>query len=170
MTTWIKKRKRQPRSPGIRFFFYILLALLITVLPTACKSVEQSTGSNNEVVVLEKETLVPFAVPGDSLTLRALLECDSLNNVLIRSFSEDKSKNMSSSFSLENGIFSLQAKTHPDTVYLKQLEKSKQLTKTITIRTEKTKYVRDLFYWSGIAAWISLIGFLAIKLSKFFRR
>lgn len=164
MTTWSRKKKRQRTLQAIRIY---VLSAFIAVFAYSCKSVKQSAAA--ETIIIEKETLVPFAVPGDSLTLRALLECDSLNNVLIRGYSEKKSKNMSSSLSLVGGVLSYDAKTQPDTVFVKQTEKSKQLTKTITIRTEKTVYKRGFFFWFGLLSCLWLIVFLILKLSKLFR-
>ena len=40
--------------------------------------------------------LVPFFIPGDSLSLRAFFECDSLNNVLMTELEEGKSGRVNS--------------------------------------------------------------------------
>lgn len=57
-------------------------------------------------------------MPGDSAMLRAYFECDSLNNVLMRSFTETKSGKVESSLSFSGGALDYKAATKPDTVYL----------------------------------------------------
>ena len=174
MRTWNKKKKRQKISQAIKVSFYFLLMLfaisVVSVL-TGCKATQRSVDASTDSYVYEKETLEPFAVPADSLTLRALFECDSLNNVLFRGISESKSKNMSSVFSFDKGVLSYDARTHPDTVWVKQKEKVTLLKQTVTIKTTVTKTVlkRDAFWWSGLVLWISLTGFVVYKLSRKFR-
>lgn len=63
-------------------------------------------------------TLVPVSVHGDSATLRALFECDSLRNVVLRDLSEQKSKNMQTGFDFKDGLLNYNAKTEPDTVWI----------------------------------------------------
>lgn len=174
MRTLSRKKKRPAHWQAIRLSVFLLLILLIISLAsvlTGCKNIERGVASNSELSVYEKEIMVPFAVPSDSLTFRALFECDSLNNVLLRELSESKSKNMSSSFSFQNGVLDLKAQTAPDTVYVKQKEKQTRIKETVTItKTVKTtEYVRGFLWWSGLVVWISVLAFIAYKLSRKFR-
>ncbi len=171
MTTSNKKNKKQKTSPELRFwtiFLYVLLAFLIGTILVSCKS-KQSVVSSSQISI-EKDKLTPVAVPSDSSMLRALFKCDSLNNVLLVGFSEQKSKNMNSNFSFQNGQLSYKAETQPDTVFIKSTDKyyRQDITKTLTITKKvtvtKEKPVRGLLWWTGLLFYIALTAFTGFKL------
>jgi hypothetical protein len=125
---------------------------------------------NTSQISIEKDKLTPVAVPGDSSMLRALFKCDSLNNVLLVGFSEQKSKNMNSNFSFQNGQLSYKAETQPDTVFIKSTDKyyRQDITKTLTITKKvtviKEKPVRGFIWWTGLLFYIALAAFAGFKL------
>ena len=65
-------------------------------------------------------TLVPFLIPGDSVTMQAYFECDSLNNVLLKEMSEQKGRRMNTDIDFKDGKLNYKAELKPDTVYLPQ--------------------------------------------------
>jgi len=65
------------------------------------------------------EKLVPFELPTDSADIRALFECNNLNQVIMKSLTEEKSKRIKSLFSFNDGLLKYNFKTDLDTVYLK---------------------------------------------------
>jgi hypothetical protein len=143
------------------------LVLLAAVLMVSCRTTKESTQSSDtsEYSYL-KETVVPVAVPADSLTLKALFECDSLNNVLMRSLTENKTSNISSLLSFEKGVLSYTAVSKPDSVNAINVEKGTQSKKTVTLntRTIETKYLRGFMWWSGVLFWIVVFIKLTFKL------
>jgi hypothetical protein len=174
MITWYKKRKKlkgwQPVKMG--------LVLLVVLFGVGCKSqkpmVQSSEGSHIEVIRTEVEKLVPYALPADSVTLQALLECDSTNKVLLRQISNKTSKGFTTDYSFEKGILSLAAHRERDTIYLpaKEKEESKTLlqqSETHTQQVEKTLPLAKFFWWSGLASWMLLVVFVTRKLTKHFK-
>ena len=85
------------------------------------------------------ERLIPVTIPADSAWLYALMECDSLNNIVIKQLSESKTKNTQTSYTLtqtgKQALLNYTAQTRPDTVYLKE--------KTISTYKEKTSKRAD---------------------------
>lgn len=171
MTTSNKKNKKQKTSPGLRLWTIVscvLLFFIIGALLTSCKS-KQAVVKTSQISI-EKDKLTPVAVPGDSSMLRALFKCDSLNNVLLVGFSEQKSKNMNSNFSFQNGQLSYKAETQPDTVFIKSTDKyyRQDITKTLTVTKKvtviKEKPVRGFLWWTGLLFYIALTAFAGFKL------
>lgn len=105
-------------------------------------------------------TLVPVFVPGDSAVLRAWFECDSMNNLLLKGIDEQKSKNMSSDFSFNDGLLEYSTKTQPDTVYLPS--DTIYTEKEIPVLVEVEKEINVLTKWQSIRIWIGNIILSAI--------
>lgn len=171
MTILNKKRKRPRTSQAIRLSFtllFVLLAIATLSVLTGCRSIQQSSDSTSESTSFERETLIPIAVPSDSLTLRALFECDSLNNVLIKNISESKTNNVSTLIGFSNGILTYKATSKPDSVYARHKEKYSNLKTTFTInkQTIKKVYVYGFFWWTGFVFWIAAGAWLVYKLLR----
>ena len=64
------------------------------------------------------ERLVPVELPADSADIRALFECNNLNQVILKELAEAKSKRIKSLFSFNNGLLKYDFKTSLDTVYV----------------------------------------------------
>ena len=93
-------------------------------------------------------TLVPVPIPGDSAIIRAWFECDSMNNILLKGFEEQKSKNMASDFSFKDGLLEYGTKTRPDTAYLPS--DTIYTEKEIAVPVEVEKEVNVLTRWQRI--------------------
>ena len=112
--------------------------------------------------------LVPFFIPGDSLSLRAFFECDSLNNVLMTELEEGKSGRVNSKVGFKNGALDYNANVQPDTVYLpsdsvfveKEIPYPVEVDK-IVIRQTK---IQRFFYLIGIIATTAMVVWLIMKL------
>jgi hypothetical protein len=162
MRIWNKKSKRLKMLPKS----HLSMALLAAILLVSCRTTKESTQSSDiSEYSYVKETVVPVAVPADSLTLQALFECDSLNNVLMRSLNEKKSSNISSLLSFADGVLSYSAVSKPDSIKTVNVEKGTKYQKTVTINTKtiETKYLRGFLWWSGVLFWIVLLTRLIIK-------
>jgi hypothetical protein len=135
----------------------VLLAIATLSVFTGCRSIQQSRDSTFESTSFERETLIPIAVPSDSLTLRALFECDSMNNVLMKNISESKTNNVSTLIGFSNGILTYKATSKPDSVHVKQKEKYSNTKTTVTINKTTTKKVCGFLWWTGFAFWICVL-------------
>ena len=103
MTTSNKKNRKQKTSPALNICVVILVVIASFMLMSlfsgcrAAKPVVTNSLSSTEKYI-EKDKLTPAVVPGESASLQALFECDSLNNVLIKKFNKLKSKNRTDFF------------------------------------------------------------------------
>ena len=97
---------------------YLFPTLLLFILLSACRSRPEVTIPPSEIREKVVERLVPYALPEDSTRLTALLECDSLNQVIIKELNEVKSGKIQSDLSLDGGKFSYGTYHPPDTVYV----------------------------------------------------
>ncbi len=146
------------------------IALIAIVCAVAsCKSTRPITRIPIRTVERKVTTLVPFYIQGDSTTLTALFECDSLNRVLLKSYNELKGTRVHSAVNFSNGKLNYQASFKPDTVYLpsdtiyteKEVPVVVEVEKEV-IRMSKTQRV---FFLIGIVA-TTIVGvgiFLKIK-------
>lgn len=92
---------------------FVLLLLMFAACKTPRLPVEVPVKSIERHV----RTYVPVKVPGDSVLLDAFFECDSLNNVLMRSIKESESK-MKTAFQFYEGNFLYAVDFTPDTFYM----------------------------------------------------
>jgi len=132
----------------------IYLLLIIVFLFVSCRSTKPSV---IEVPIQYKEKiverLIPVKINGDSLKLRAFFECDSLNQVVLKKSSEQKSKGVESGLSFDKGQLSYDAKTVHDTIYLPSKEIT--ITRDVPIRVEIPVITNELNKWQGF----QIIGF-----------
>lgn len=91
------------------------LILLIALCAGSCRTQKNGTGLPLPKPV-ERTKLIPVYVPPDSAWLRAYLECDSNNQVILKAFLEQKSGDVSSSLKLDSGILDYKAKAVHDTI------------------------------------------------------
>ena len=134
----------------------LLVALLVTILPS-CKTPEPIVQTEFKEVVVEREvrdTIV--TIQPDSASIKALLECDSAGNVLIRELQEAQGKNVKLQFSLEqasgNGVVTVECKQDSlERVIALQNEKIQELSNNKQVETVEVKYIPDVVKWF---AWI----------------
>lgn len=115
-------------------------------------------------------TLIPVRVPGDSATLRAYFECDSLNNVLLKEISEHKSNNISTGHTFINGVLDYKAKTNPDTVWIPNdtIYKSEQVPIEVEVPVVEIKMstFQHVFFIIGLIVSGLILIWLILKLQK----
>jgi len=107
------------------------LPLILILAFFSCRSKQPVAVPPAEYREKITERLVPYPVPPDSAQFYALMECDSLNNVILKAFTELKSKGMQSSVSFNQGKLSYDVQNRPDTVYVHVAD---------TTRAEKIPY------------------------------
>lgn len=137
-------------------------------LPKPKPTITDSISTDEKYLQVDKLTAV--SIPGDSLTFKAILECDSLNQLLIRSVYELKSDRMNTAFNLDKGVLTYKAKTTPDVVYVKSTDRwyyiNKHLTRTVTITRTVPAPVNKWGFldWVGLLSLFVLVGLIAINL------
>ena len=115
------------------------------------------------------ERPVPYPVPGDSTQFYALLACDSLNNVILKEFSEYKSGRIESRFSLRQNMLSYNTYRPPDTVYVmaKDSIRIENIPYKVEVPVEVNKLTRYQSFQvkAAVAAELLILGWLASKLN-----
>lgn len=81
------------------------------LLLTACAAKRPIREVPMMTKITVKPRLIPVQMAGDSVLLRLLFECDSNNRIVLKKLAEEKSKGVSSDFSLNDGLFSYKANT-----------------------------------------------------------
>ena len=172
------KKSRKPLTLSAVSISRIILVIIGTIvmvsyfsgckaLPKPKPTIADSVAVNEKYVQVDKLTAV--SMPGDSLTFKAIMECDSLNQLLIRSVYELKSERMNAAFSLDKGVFTYKAKTKPDVVYVKSTDKwyyiHKHITRTVTIARTVQVHVNT---WSWLD-WVGLITIIILVLHIIFK-
>ncbi|WP_139265221.1 hypothetical protein [Bacteroides ihuae] len=151
-----------------RQYVSMVLGIILTLaLLYSCRTAKQtstSTETKYDSIVVEK--LVPYALPEDSVKIRALLECDKNGKVVLKWFDEEHSKRMKLKFSLDSlGNLLTTAKAEADTVYLPQttinVGKKSVSQSVVTVPVEKKlSWWQTTLIWTGVIAW--LVGIIAL--------
>jgi hypothetical protein len=134
----------------------ILVAMMVWMLQ-GCKSPQPIVQTEVKEVVVEREvrdtivTILP-----DSASIKALLECDSAGNVLIRELQEAQGKNVKLQLSLEqasgNGVVTVECKQDSlERVIALQNEKIQELSNNKQVETVEVKYIPYFVKW---LAWV----------------
>lgn len=122
--------------------------LIISVLFVGCRSTKPSV---IEVPIQYKEKiverLIPVKINGDSLKMRAFFECDSLNKVIMKKSSEQKSKGVESDLFFDKGQLNYNAKTVHDTIYIPGKETT--ITRDVPVRVEVPVITNELTKWQS---------------------
>lgn len=142
-----------------------------------------ATGCRNQqpVVVIEYqerivERVVPIELPADSSELRLLLECDSLNNVLISEVSELKTKRITSEFTLSSNQLVYKTKTIRDTVFVPVVDTFQQYieiqkpAKAQKDEIKKLSKLQNLVIWIGRFYLLSIIAGFVVFLIITYRK
>jgi hypothetical protein len=155
---------------AIRIIALGICALLFAWIVTSCKTPQPIVQTEVKEVVVERtitDTIV--TIEPDSASIKALLECDSAGNVLIKELEEVQGKNVSLALALKNS-----SKGKPATLAIdcKQdsLEKVialkdetiKELSNNKQTETIEVKYIPEVVKWF---AWIGAF-FIVLYLVK----
>lgn len=154
-------------------FCIAMLALMLQ----SCKTQQPIVQTEIKEVVVEKEvrdTIVTIAP--DSASIKALLECDSAGNVLIKELQEAQGKNVKLQLSLEqasrNGVVMVECKQDSlERVIALQNEKISELSNNKQTETIEVKYIPEVvkwFAWIGGAAILYVVLRFALWIYKKF--
>ena len=134
----------------------ICVAMLVWMLQS-CKTPQPVVQTEVKEVVVEREvrdTIV--TIQPDSASIKALLECDSAGNVLIKELQEAQGKNVKLQLSLEqasgNGVVTVECKQDSlERVIALQNEKISELSNNKQTETIEVKYIPTFV---KVMAWI----------------
>lgn len=158
-----------------------VLVALFVVMIQSCKSPQPIVQTETKEVLVERtitDTIVTIAP--DSASIKALLECDSAGNVLIKELEEVHGKNVSLALALKNSqkgnpTTTIAVDCKQDSLQIlvdKYKEELIQASKNLQEKTIEVKYIPPFVKW---LAWIGaasiLLAILAIALwvyKKFF--
>lgn len=146
----------------------VAICIAMMVWMVSCKTPQPIVQTEVKEVVVERtltDTIV--TIEPDSASIKALLECDSAGNVLIKELEEVQGKNVSLALALKN----LKGKPATLAIDCKQdsLEKVialkdetiKELTNNKQVETIEVKYIPDFVKW---LAWIGAAAILYVVL------
>lgn len=148
----------------------VAICIAMMVWMVSCKTPQPIVQTEIKEVVVERtitDTIV--TIEPDSASIKALLECDSAGNVLIKELEEVQGKNVSLALALKN----LKGKPATLSVDCKQdsLEKVialkdetiKELTNNKQVETIEVKYIPDIVKWF---AWVGafFVVFYLVKI------
>lgn len=153
----------------------VLVAMLVWMLQ-GCRTPQPIVQTEIKEVVVEREvrdTIVTIAP--DSASIKALLECDSAGNVLIKELQEEQGKNVALEMALKNkqndkgesAGATLEIDCKADSLQMVidvQNEHIRELNDIISKHVEEIKYIPDIVKW---LAWIGgfAIFYVLIRLA-----
>lgn len=135
----------------------ILACIILAWLMTACKTPQPIVQTEVKEVIIEREvrdTIVTIAP--DSASIKALLECDSAGNVLIKELKEAQGKNVALQAQLKNtnkgtAIVIDCKQDSLERVIALQNEKIQELNNNKQTETIEVKYIPSFVKW---LAWV----------------
>lgn len=146
-----------------------LLVLPLALLLFSCRT--QKAGFEYEridSVYIEK--LVPVALPPDSASIRALLECDENGRVVLKWLDLANTKNVELMFQLDSlGNLLAKMKVPPDTVYLPSKEKlvyKDRIIQKIEKVEKELSWFQSFFIHSGKILWCLILVYTLFKYRK----
>jgi len=108
-----------------------------------------------------RERLVPWVVPADSSYLSLLLECDSLNNVIVKELQEQNSKNTSTDFSISNNKVVYKTIYKYDTIYVPVTDtviiKDKPIKVEVPVEVNRLRWWQEALMWAGSVMLVAVI-------------
>ena len=155
-----------------RHIIQTILAALFVLMIQSCKSPQPIVQTEVKEVLVERtitDTIVTIAP--DSASIKALLECDSAGNVLIKELEEVQGKNVSLALELKNSQKNKPTATmividcKQDSLQIlveKYKEELIQASKNLQEKTIEVKYIPSFVKW---LAWIGAASILLAILS-----
>lgn len=153
---------------AIRIIALGICALLFAWMVTSCKTPQPIVQTEVKEILVERtitDTIVTIAP--DSASIKALLECDSAGNVLIKELEEVQGKNVSLALALKNlkgkhATLSVDCKQDSlEKVIALKDETIKELSNNKQVETIEVKYIPEVVKW---LAWIGGAAILYVLL------
>lgn len=152
---------------------FILILLLVTFI-TGCKIPQPVI--EHTVTVTETETVRDTTVvtEPDTASLKALFECDSLNQVVMTELLIEKGRKLVPQVKFRDRLLEITMPVDSEAVYLSWKEKHRYEKETVTVtKIVKEKYkppwYRKLLSWIGVIALILLLFKLKLNPTWFLK-
>ena len=151
-----------------------LFILIIAALLTSCKAAKVTTiESHTDSVYIDR--LIPYPLPTDSATIRALMECDETGRVTLRRLDIVTTENVALQFTIDSlGELLADMKVGRDTLYLpsKEVYVDRRVEVPVTVEKPLTRWEKikqEAGGWAiGAAsgAVLALLAWLLWRLKK----
>lgn len=119
-----------------------LFILIIAALLTSCKAAKVTTiESHTDSVYIDR--LIPYPLPTDSATIRALMECDETGRVTLRRLDIVTTENVALQFTVDSlGELLADMKVGRDTLYLpsKEVYVDRRVEVPVTVEKPLTRW------------------------------
>lgn len=132
---------------------------------TACsKKISPAIPTRESSVTID--SLKPVVLPSDSSIMRALFECDSAGKVILRDYTELKSKGIESSVVYLNGEIRYKNIVKHDTVYVPYREKAviqecdPIIVKQVEIQIKPLAWWQEALMWMGGILMVIVIWYI----------
>lgn len=151
----------------------VSLLILVSLGLTGCKQlqpvVQQTTEATKTITVTETIRDTTFVLGPDSASIKAFLECDSLNQVVLRDLQIEKGRKVTPTVKfLQGGILEVKMPVDSEAVYLSWKEKYVQVADSV--RVSKVSVIKDKPPWyerfANYIPWAIVAVFLLYLLKK----
>lgn len=111
-------------------------------------------------------------IPSDSSSFYALLECDSLNNIILKNINIKNGENLSTIFLLKDNILKLETKYKGYQFYKTWFEKHRiiklnsRIDKIKTVEINKLTLIQKILIKSGIIFWVIILIVVVYYIGK----
>lgn len=147
-----------------------LLSIIITFILclAGCRTQVKYVPVENKQDSIYIDRLVPYPLPADSATIRALMECDENGQVILRWLDIANTKNIELQFKIDSlGQVIADMKVKPDTVYLpsKEIIVDRKIEVPVPVEKELSWWEQTSIKWFPYS-----IGAILLALVYIFRK
>lgn len=147
-----------------------LLSIIITFILclAGCRTQVKYVPVENKQDSIYIDRLVPYPLPADSATIRALMECDENGQVILRWLDIANTKNIELQFKIDSlGQVIADMKVKPDTVYLpsKEIIVDSKIKVPVPVEKELSWWEQTCIKWFPYS-----IGAILLALVYIFRK
>jgi len=147
-------------TPFCSFALTVLLVCFSSCQTIRYIPVEKTTETKTEIVEVVRDTII--YVPSDQATVKALLECDSTGQILIKQIQTLQGKlNAKANIRIVENTIIADCFCDSLSIYL-QLKDRYQTTTTNTTETKVMWMDKELKWWQKMLLWVGGISLIAI--------
>lgn len=141
--------------------------LIMLLLLSSCASKQLIKPVPVMTRVENRVRLVPVKVDNDSSSLKALFECDSTMQVVLKAISEMKGVNVSSDFTFEKNLLSYKANFKPrhDSIIVRDSLIYREVPIEIPVEVK----VNELHAWQKVLMWLgaAMLAIIIFKIGRY---